>query len=498
MIARRRTARSERIGRHASWRPTPLDEPRRAPGRASTSRRTGRSRARHTSAMRRPSRSTVRIAEEQAWRIAGRLSAERALDRPNGWTSRIPTAGSGCDSRLSWPDEVPGRLLAVGPSLEVLDPPDVRERVDRDRGPDRRALPRTARRSMPGRWGRADGPRGRRRPAAVDAWSAPGGGDGGRLRRDLSGSWSAWMVRASSIRSMPAVCRCTCQFSSCIRRAEKPLDRPRRPQTSRRSAVGIRLFFSCSSVVSSSDHRPARIAGSAAARHPAGGSTRRRSKVSLSGGPFRCWSHRRRRSRSPPLGVRHESTWTSVHARRAGIARSPVHSVRWTVRSQARSSGPAALSDFARPSSGSVASRTPLDELFTVPGTGIARRPRPDHRPDPGRRRRDRRGRRRRGSSSRRPGSASRAVVLGPDGGEPARRPGRSALIPFIGDMFDFVFRSNAREPRPVPPSRPRPGRLDTRQQAFFVGLVLLLLGVIWLTLMAVGAVWQLPATTTL
>lgn len=35
-----------------------------------------------------------------------------------------------------------------------------------------------------------------------------------------------------------------------------------------------------------SDHRQVRNAGSAAARHPAGGSTRRRAKVSLSGGPF--------------------------------------------------------------------------------------------------------------------------------------------------------------------------------------------------------------------
>jgi hypothetical protein len=43
------------------------------------------------------------------------------------------------------------------------------------------------------------------------------------------------------------------------------------------------LFFGC---LLDPDRRPARIAGSAVTRHPAGGSTRRRSMVSMSGGPF--------------------------------------------------------------------------------------------------------------------------------------------------------------------------------------------------------------------
>jgi hypothetical protein len=30
---------------------------------------------------------------------------------------------------LDWPDEVPGRLVATGGSLEILDPPEVRERA---------------------------------------------------------------------------------------------------------------------------------------------------------------------------------------------------------------------------------------------------------------------------------------------------------------------------------------------------------------------------------
>ena len=70
----------------------------------------------------------VRIAESEAWRIAdvfGRaaLDAAERLDEPDpeGWLRLRLTA--------TWPDEVPARLLAVGPYLEVLDPAAVRERV---------------------------------------------------------------------------------------------------------------------------------------------------------------------------------------------------------------------------------------------------------------------------------------------------------------------------------------------------------------------------------
>jgi predicted DNA-binding transcriptional regulator YafY len=70
----------------------------------------------------------VRIAADQAWRIAdvyGRATLEAAerLEEPDpdGWL-RLRL-------RVSWPDEVATRMLAVGPSLEVLEPADVRERV---------------------------------------------------------------------------------------------------------------------------------------------------------------------------------------------------------------------------------------------------------------------------------------------------------------------------------------------------------------------------------
>ena len=44
-----------------------------------------------------------------------------AVDDPDGWRHlRV---------RLDWPREVPGRLLGVGPDLEVLGPPEIRERM---------------------------------------------------------------------------------------------------------------------------------------------------------------------------------------------------------------------------------------------------------------------------------------------------------------------------------------------------------------------------------
>ena len=69
-----------------------------------------------------------RIAEHRLGRLEsvfGRTTVEAAerLDEPDpdGWTRLRMT--------LSWPDEVPGQLLSVGSSLEVLGPADIRERV---------------------------------------------------------------------------------------------------------------------------------------------------------------------------------------------------------------------------------------------------------------------------------------------------------------------------------------------------------------------------------
>ena len=70
----------------------------------------------------------VRVPTERRWKIADALGqaaldgAER-LEEPDadGWDRLRLT--------LTWPDEVPGKLLSIGSSIEVLGPPELRERV---------------------------------------------------------------------------------------------------------------------------------------------------------------------------------------------------------------------------------------------------------------------------------------------------------------------------------------------------------------------------------
>ena len=71
---------------------------------------------------------TLRTPADREWRIAdvfgqSTLAAAERLDEPDrdGWAHLRLT--------LTWPDEVPGKLLSVGSSLEVLHPPEIRERV---------------------------------------------------------------------------------------------------------------------------------------------------------------------------------------------------------------------------------------------------------------------------------------------------------------------------------------------------------------------------------
>ena len=72
---------------------------------------------------------TVRIRPDRiGWlrRAVGDRSVDAAVtlpadDDPDGWTHlRL---------RLDWPEEVPALLLAVGSHLELLDPPEMRERL---------------------------------------------------------------------------------------------------------------------------------------------------------------------------------------------------------------------------------------------------------------------------------------------------------------------------------------------------------------------------------
>ena len=70
----------------------------------------------------------VRVREDQAWRInqvfgRGTVAAsERVEEAEHPGTIRLRL-------RLGYPDEAPGMLLAVGPNLEVIDPPDVRDKL---------------------------------------------------------------------------------------------------------------------------------------------------------------------------------------------------------------------------------------------------------------------------------------------------------------------------------------------------------------------------------
>ena len=106
---------------------TPLDEPAERPDGFDLAAYWGES----TAAYERDTPTVeivVRIAAERTWRIAdvfGRatLDAAERLDEPDpdGWLR--------LRMKVSWPEEVPSRLLAVGSSIEVLEPADIRDQV---------------------------------------------------------------------------------------------------------------------------------------------------------------------------------------------------------------------------------------------------------------------------------------------------------------------------------------------------------------------------------
>ena len=68
--------------------------------------------------------------------------------------------------------------------------------------------------------------------------------------------------------------------------------------------------------------------------------------------------------------------------------------------------------------------------------------------------------------------------------------------IPFLGDLFDFAFRSNSANLELFRRHALDPDASTRGEQAFFAGLLLVLVGLAWLLLLAVGAVWQFLTTT--
>ena len=70
--------------------------------------------------------------------------------------------------------------------------------------------------------------------------------------------------------------------------------------------------------------------------------------------------------------------------------------------------------------------------------------------------------------------------------------------IPLLGDIFDFAFRSNSANLELFRRHALDPTASTRGEQTFLLGLLLLLVGVVWLILTALGAVWQFLTTTTI
>jgi predicted DNA-binding transcriptional regulator YafY len=70
----------------------------------------------------------VRIAEDRLWRISN-VFGQAVVDRAVRTADPDEAGQVRLRMTLDYPDDVPGLLLAVGPNLEVLGPPEIRERV---------------------------------------------------------------------------------------------------------------------------------------------------------------------------------------------------------------------------------------------------------------------------------------------------------------------------------------------------------------------------------
>lgn len=67
--------------------------------------------------------------------------------------------------------------------------------------------------------------------------------------------------------------------------------------------------------------------------------------------------------------------------------------------------------------------------------------------------------------------------------------------IPVLGDVYDVAFRSNSRNLALFRRHALEPDASTRGDQAFFAGVALLVVGVLWLIVTALGAVWQVLKT---
>lgn len=67
--------------------------------------------------------------------------------------------------------------------------------------------------------------------------------------------------------------------------------------------------------------------------------------------------------------------------------------------------------------------------------------------------------------------------------------------IPLLGDLYDVAFRSNSRNLALFRRHALEPDASTRGDQAFFAGVALLVVGVLWLILTALGAVWRVLQT---
>jgi Domain of unknown function (DUF4112) len=68
--------------------------------------------------------------------------------------------------------------------------------------------------------------------------------------------------------------------------------------------------------------------------------------------------------------------------------------------------------------------------------------------------------------------------------------------IPLIGDVYDVLFRSNTRNLELFRRHALDPDASTRGERAFFAGLLVLLVGIVWLAFVAVGALIEWLATT--